>query len=122
MPCCWSRAFPPQEGPLYVPYKEQRASGGMSIEASSAGKKINFSGPSGLVQTGLRLAESFLAGYKHVKDKRNPGLPEDDRSAADRAIGVFPRTCSFSFFSVEVAPIITIHKLTFLIWNKPKVI
>jgi len=33
-------------------------------------------------------------------------------------VGVFPRTCSFLFYSWEVASIITIHKLLFRIWNK----
>ncbi|WP_322021716.1 hypothetical protein, partial [Burkholderia sp. BCC1974] len=58
-------------------------------------------------------------GLKSPPQNKKSPFPRGVAAIVDLAVGVFPRTCSFLFYSWEVTPIITIHKLLFRVWNKP---
>ncbi|WP_175821736.1 hypothetical protein [Burkholderia sp. BCC0419] len=89
-----------------------------SIEASRAWSKINLSGRMG--RSMIRNKGSRIQKNRLKSPQENKKLHSTRAAAAivDLLVGVFPRTCSFLFYSWKVTSIITIHKLLFRIWNK----
>ena len=89
-----------------------------SIEAPNTVSKINFSGRMGAVPTHAHTARCVGKADKSTSHNKKLHSLRQAKAFVDLPVGVFPRTRSFLFYSRKVAPIITIHKLMFLIWNK----